>query len=220
MIKLCNDDLGLDARPFEERRKLTVIVAMKESDDSLLIAADSMNIESDQLKADHQVKLHKHDKENIVWGFTGNRGLGRDDFSPWLKTFDAGGDWQKFKIKVADKLAELNGEQRNRSSKAGIQPSPESTITCLLVGWLNNKPQILEFTDDGRIDSYLQDSFRAIGGGMVVAHRAYGALLRVTGIEPLDKFKIIVDTTIKSAAVCGGIPFIQRVKRDGIEDIK
>jgi hypothetical protein len=193
---------------------------MKESNDSLLIGADSMNLESMQLKSNNSMKLFKHDKEKIVWGTAGNRGLGRDDFSPWLRKLDVNGDWQELKTKVADKIAELNGEQRIRTTKAGVVPTDDMVINCLLVGWINGEPQILEFTDKGIIDSYIVDGFRAIGSGWVVATSAYNTLVNIIGIDNENKFKIILNTTIRSIVTCGGQGVILRVKKDCIEDVE
>jgi len=216
---LCNDVLEIASKLLKERMNLTIIVAMKESDDSLLIGADSMNTEDGGLKAIGAVKLFRHDKENIVWGTSGNREISRHEFSPWLQSLSIEGGWEWLKLTIADKIAELNGRQRERETKAGVPHNSESVIGCLLVGWLNGESQIYEFTNDGRIDSYIQDQFRAIGGGMPVAHGAYGAMKRTLGIENLNKFKIILETTITSTIACGGKFFIKRVNKDGVIDV-
>lgn len=203
---------------FRERMNLTVIIAMKESSDALLIGADKMNIESNQLKVVVNTKLFKHPKENIVWGCAGDKEIARHEFNPWLQSFDIGNDWQVFKKKVADKIAELNGEQRARMRKAGVEPDDSSVISCLLVGWINEEPQIIEFTNDGKIASYIEDGFQAIG----IQRIPYGAYMATIHAEASNemKFKNILATTLSLAINCGKGYNIMRVTKNGVEDVK
>lgn len=217
--ELCDYILKSEDKVFRERIDLTVIIAAKESDDALLIGADKMNLESDQLKVGSSTKLFKHLKENIVWGCAGNREIARNEFSPWLQSLDIGNDWQAFKKRVADKIAELNGEQRARMEKAGVKSDDNSVITCLLVGWIKEEPQIIEFTNDGKIDSYIEDGFQAIGC-KVIPWSAYIAMSQIKGINNEVKFKIILKTTVSLARDCGNGYDIMRVMKDGVEDVK
>lgn len=211
--------MKLEEKLFRERRALTVIVARKESDDALLIGADKMNIESDLLKIGGASKLFKHHKENIVWGCSGNREIARYEFSPWLQLLDVGNDWQVFKKRVADKIAELNGEQRARMRKAGVEPDENSVISCLLVGWIKEEPQIIEFTHDGKIDSYIKDGFQAIGC-KVIPWSANIAMSLITGVDNENKLKIILKTTLSLAKDCGGGYDIMRVRKDSVENVQ
>jgi len=216
--QLCDYVLELEDKLFRERIKLTVVIAIKESDDALLIGADRMNLENDQLKVASSSKLFIHPRGNIVWGCAGNREIARNEFSPWLQSLEIGNDWQVFKKKVADKIAELNGEQRARMKKAGIEPDENSVITCLLVGWIKEEAQIVEFTNDGKIDSYIQDGFQAIGA-KVIPWSAYKAMNQVNAANEV-KFKIILNTTINLARDCGNGYDIMRVRKDGVEDVR
>jgi hypothetical protein len=95
--QLCDDILEKEDRIFREIIDLTVVIAIKESDDALLIGADRMGLESDQLKVTSSSKLFKHSKENIVWGCAGNTEIAKHEFSPWLQSLDIGNDWQTLK---------------------------------------------------------------------------------------------------------------------------
>ena len=69
MIEQLPDNvIQLEDKVISERIDLTVIIAVRESNDALLIGADKMNIESDQVKVAVNTKLFRHPKENIVWG--------------------------------------------------------------------------------------------------------------------------------------------------------
>lgn len=215
---LCNDILELEDKLFRVRIDLTVIIAMKESNDALLIGADKMSIEGKALKVAGSSKLFKHHNKNIVWGCAGNKHIARGDFNPWLQSLDIGDDWQALKKTVADKIAELNGEQRARTIRAGIKPDENHVISCLLVGWIKGKPKIIEFTHDGKIASYIDDGFQAIGA-VVIPWSAYTAMSKVTRSNE-KKFKTILRTTVNLARDCGGGYDIIRVKRDNIEEVK
>lgn len=68
--ELCDYVLKVEEKLFRGKIAMTIIIAMKESDEALLIGADKLGIEGDILKVGSSVKLFKHPKDNMVWGFT------------------------------------------------------------------------------------------------------------------------------------------------------
>lgn len=214
---ICYDFKKADEQPLERRGDMTIIIAMKETDDSLLIGADTMTTEDGDMKAEMPTKLFKHGSHNIVWGASGNKEISAHEFSPWLQSLNIEGDWEWLKLKIADKIAKLNGRQRKRVKKAGLTAPPESLMSCLLVGWVNGESQIYEFTNDGRIESYKSVGFRAIGSGDAIAYGAYGVMRRTKEL-PETKLKIILDTTVKLDIHCGKPVRMKRVTKDKVED--
>jgi len=217
--QLCNDIFEKEDRIFRERVDLTVIIAIKESNDALLVGADRMGLEDGQLKTTSGSKLFKHSKENIVWGCAGNTEIAKHEFSPWLQSLDIGNNWQTLKERIADKIAELNGKQRARMRTAGVEPDDNSVISCLLIGWIKEESQIIEFTNDGKIASYIESGFQAIGN-KGIPWSVYRAMSQVSGPSNEEKFKIILNTTVNLARDCGNGYDIMRVTKNGIEDIK
>jgi hypothetical protein len=101
---------------------------------------------------------------------------------------------------------------------AGVEPDDNSVISCLLIGWIKEEPQIIEFTNDGKIASYAESGFQAIGV-KVIPWSAYRATTQVNATNEV-KFKIILNTTVNLARDCGNGYDIMRVTKNGVEDVK
>ncbi len=197
---------------------MTIIAAIKESNESLLVGADTMATEDDGMKDTLATKLYNHNTHKIAWGCSGNGEIARREFTPWMQSLSINGNWESLKNIVGDKIAELNGRQRERAEKARVEPKPEHLITCLFVGWLNNEPNIYEFTNDARVHSYMENGFFAMGSGAKIAFGAYVALKNTSGTA-VDKFKLILKASCIKAISCGGTIHIKRVANNLIEDI-
>ena len=160
---------------------------MRETEESILIACDTEVMEGENLRIPGVLKLKRHRTVSLSWGIAGNRAIG-DDFSHWLSIYDwPPSDWPSFSEDVAGHLSELNGKQRERTKRAGLEPTESEIACCLLVGWLD-EPQIYEFDERGRITPYWGKGFHAIGQGKVPAYVAHRTL--VNHVDPgLEKVK-------------------------------
>ena len=199
---------------------MTVIIAMRETDDAILIAADGEATEGSALRLPFGNKLRQHPKGAIAWGASGNPTIGYEDFSPWLMQYSwPPKDWRTFRNNAIREFSRLNGDQRNLTKLAGKTPTEDDTATCLLVGWVGS-PGIYEFNDQGKATSYWSpDGFHAIGSGKnhaYVAHRT----LAVMSAPPVDKLVVIMQIVSSTAPGCG-LPYtIWRVKENGIVNVE
>jgi len=162
----------------------------------------------------------KHNEAPLAWGPSGNWGLEAQQLCISLTDLDvSSGDWTVVTKDIADRLAKHNGEQRQRMTLSGVQPVSDTATQLLTVGWLGGQPGITEFDGTGRITPYLDVGFHAIGSGGVHAVVAQFALSKVTGISPLDKLKLTLQTAIQLAPGCDFPAHIWRIRLDGIEDV-
>ncbi len=199
---------------------MTIIIAVKESDTSLLIGADTMQSEDNNLRIQNARKLFTHPSANIAWGIAGNVEIGNNEFSPWLQAQDVNHDWETLKKSIAEKIAVFNGNQRYLAHKSNINSPKSHLMSCLLVGWRNDVPQIYEFTDDTRIQSYIVDAFKAIGSGICAAYGAHYVLKQMENTNALDRIKGALDATVNTVSSCCSPCNILRVKNDGIDVIQ
>lgn len=197
---------------------LTVIVAMKESDNSVLLAADGEGLEADAIKV-QKSKLRRHPSAPLAWGATGNPTI-EDDFTKWLQGYA----WPPsnkgiFREQLINRLSELNGKQRELTSLAKAEIKDDYLCSVLLVGYLDELI-IIELDSVGRASLYNEIGFQAIGSGRGHAWIAHKALKMLNGLTQLEKIKIIMQTVITSAPKCGPPIEIWHITAEGIETIK
>ena len=91
---------------------MTVIAAMRESEDAILLAADSGGWEEPGGRIHVADKLQAHATAPIAWASAGNTTVG-SDFDKWLKAYDwPPADWTTFRDEAIESLSRLNGRQR------------------------------------------------------------------------------------------------------------
>ena len=196
---------------------LTVIVAIKESDSSVLLAADGEVLEGDAIR-EVKAKLRKHPSAPLAWGATGNTTIDYD-FTKWLQEYAwPPSNEDVFREQLINKLSELNGKQRELTSLAKAQIKEDYLCSVSLVGYLN-KLMLLELDDVGRASLYDGIGFQAIGSGKGHAWIAYKMLKTASDLSQLNKLKIIMQTVITTAPRCGLPIEIWRVTEKGIETI-
>src|SRR5215216_3828757 len=166
---------------------MTIIAAMRESADSILIGAESGQTESDiGLRSLYLTKLQKHPSAPLAWGATGNPTIGINRFGSWLSQFDwPPTDWPSFQNEVVKQLSNLNGWQREMSKLAGVEAKSELLAEVLIVGWLDT-PSIFAVDDEGAMVIPDKDmEFYAIGSGGVHARLIYTAFTAVNVNAPV-----------------------------------
>lgn len=197
---------------------MTVIVAMRESDDAILIGSDGEFTDTLGLR-DTDTKLRRIEEEAVVWGCTGSSTVG-DDFSEWLRQFKwPPPNWKVFRDDAVEKLADLNGRQRTLVAKAGAEWKDEYAAECLLTGWIGEIPEMFEFNNRGEVTSYIKQGFYAIGAGRLIASVADRILRRLQGLTPMEKFGLLMDVVVSMTPKCGPPIYIWRVKPRGVEEV-
>ncbi len=198
---------------------MTIVVAIKESDSSLLLAGDTGAFEpSLNLRFDNMPKLFYHPKGILAWGYSGSPTIVDEDFTPWLKnSIWPPTDWRTFRNQTIDKFAELNGLQRRLATKAEAKDRDNNVADLLLLGWIDT-PELYLFGADGNAQSHLRAGFLSIGSGALHAVTAYKALVNenVPNLSILTKLQITMDTVLRTAVGCEFPYNIWRLKKDGI----
>ena len=197
---------------------MTIITALRESGESILIGADNGYVESEVIILDSTNKLKKHPKESIAWATSGNPTIGEVDFCRWLQSYNyLSSDWNTFEKEAIFELSRIIGEHRKLVKLSGAKENPEhDTAECLLVGWIDGTPEICNFGDAGKVQSYLSDGFCAIGKGTIPAWITNEAIKRIEGISPLTRLNVVMSTVVKN--LLGGQRYcIWRVRKNEIE---
>lgn len=202
-------------------RTLTVVIAMRENDSSILMAADGEVLESGMIRLQGEIKLHCHPIGVIAWGTSGNLTIGKDEFGTWLKAYQwPPNSWVTFRDAAVEKLAELNGERRRLKSKAGLRASLDDVADCVIAGWIDG-PNIYEFDDSGGYKSYWERGFHVIGSGKDSAwaiYKAFDEIDTIKPLEPLEKLRIIMKVVVSITPKCGEPRHIWRIKQEGITE--
>lgn len=204
----------------ERDNNMTIIAALWESENSILLASDSEIVETPSMvRSSTDRKLQSHPAAPLAWGTSGDGGLGIDGFGKWLGQYAwPPPDWDTFKDQVATKIAELNGKQRQIMKLAGVQAEESNLCSALVVGWLDG-PAIIEIDDRG-IATYIHRDFgfQAIGSGGVHAKLIDLAYRYVKpNLTEIKRLVLIMQLAISRAAFCGLPVRCWRITASGIE---
>ena len=199
---------------------MTVITALREGDDSVLIACDSGAHESaGGIRITIPQKLQRQPQGALAWATAGDTSVG-DDFTAWLKKYPwPAASWQAFKADAIAELARLNGAQREMIRLSGLEPDEFGVAVGLVVGWTGGEPNILELAADGKVTSYLEDGFKAIGSGESHALIAHITLKPFT-IDPVERLRYVTQTAATLAQKCDLPVHVWRVTQVGVEEIE
>lgn len=204
----------------QRKLPLTVIIAMRENETSILLASDGEAIEGGEtlLRLPSGIKLQCHPAASIAWATSGNPTIGDEEFGTWIKSYKwPPKDWRTFSEQAIKRLSELNGRQRHLVKLSGKESTKDDTAECLLVGWLD-RPEIYEFNDAGKATPYWSIGFQAIGYGKAHAWIAYKTLDSISTMTPLEKLKRIMEVVTTTMPGCGPPCSIWRVTQDSITD--
>ena len=202
---------------LDEKNIETVVTAMWENENSILIAANSCK---PALKSQ---KVQSHKTLPLAWGTVGNQGLGQR-FDDWLSSKSTiPGDIYGFMWDIAGEISQLNGKQRQQLKTARVEETWHDMASVLVVGYGYDKPFILSVDDKG--NTYVCDrerEFRAIGErAMLVARILYAAYKNGLMIDMSSEERMNYITNI--AAGMGVMAYdpahMLRVTRSGVEDI-
>lgn len=194
---------------------MTVVAALREADDALLIAADSgVTHWPGPIRDQYHSKLQRHPTAPLAWVGSGNPYVTIEGFAPWARTYPwPPRDWDTFAQRAAGELARLNGRQRRLAERARAKDE-NGTGEILLVGWLST-PEIFEFDDHGRITSAREDGFHAMGSGGEHVRVLYRLLERLPGpaVPPLERLAWSMEISAGTVEGCELPVYIWRITR-------
>lgn len=197
--------------------RMTIVVAMKETDWSVLIAADGEFTDDKGFKS-RQRKLSLHSKNQLAWAcdgpYHGGRVLGL-----WLSRADAYGTWHSFAEEAAGELAKVNRSLMLRAQAVGSWNPSQDRTSCLVAGFFGGEPQIIELGGDGHVDSHWESGFDAIGAGARFAVGAYEYSLRESP-PALDALREIMRLVAERVPTCGGPIDIARITTEGAQFVE
>ena len=206
----------------ERKPPLTIIAALRESEQSLLLAADSGGEETPGIRLQNEIKLRRHDNYQIAWGGSGNPQIALDFSNNLQATKRLPGTWYDCSRKIANILGVENDRRRKAAEASGVRELPAAELTdILLVGWINNIPEIIELSDNGGILLYLSlnQKFHAIGTGKPYAYAAFNALSALNRGNHLEHLKVVIGVTARIAPQCDIPTHIWRITPTDIEEV-
>jgi hypothetical protein len=195
---------------------VTVIAAMYETPDALLIGADSaVTGEAGELRQ-LIAKLQRHRTAPLAWAYSGYWQTG-DDFSRWLADIP----WPPASVdtfinETRGHLADLNRERRQFMRRAGVRPK-DTDCTGVLIAAFLNEPLILSLGTTGGATRHGEGELAADGSGEPHAHIAFQALSAINVRPPRLVFEVLIKVAARHARGCSLPAHIWRVTREGIE---
>jgi ATP-dependent protease HslVU (ClpYQ) peptidase subunit len=207
---------------------MTLIAAMRDTDGSILIGADSqMTDETSGIRYTVN-KLKQHPSGKLAWGTAGAAPLG-ETLSKWLEAYPSPlRDWESLSSAIRDKIVEINGDQRRAIKRSESEPGPSDGFDTLLAGYIDDTPRMLIIDDCGRSITAPEQVFNAIGAAVQAKSILIGAdytlelLNERCGIAPLDAFlkmKLVLSAVAMEIEGCGLPIHIWRVSNEGIEKL-
>lgn len=201
---------------------MTIVAVMKESEASLLLAADSQFTAEGTKKS--QSKLRQIPNQQIAWSCAGNPSIGLDEFGDWLTSYDFAGKaskgWRPFIDAASKKLSQLNGAQRERTRLSRAEWNKNLVAEVLIAGWLNNKLGAYVLCDDGVRYDVLRENFDAIGTGRAAALAARSVVKSCkVDLDEFTTLKIVIEAVAVHVQDCCSPIEMWRIKRDKIEKV-
>jgi hypothetical protein len=202
---------------------VTVIAAIWESEDAVLIAADSGQTETPgNIRTIWLDKLQAHDSAPLAWGVSGSLTVGVDAFAQWLRTYPwPPPDLPTFQKDVANQLAQCNAKQRCRCQMAGVEAQSNDLVEVLIAGyWMT--PFIFAVDDRGAITACNRaQEFEAIGSGAAHVKIAHITLSRIPVQAPsvVNKLGYVMQIAATTAQMCDLPIHIWRIANDGVKKL-
>lgn len=203
---------------------MTIIAAMRESDDSILIGADSGETNTNKLRSLNLKKLQRHNRLPLAWGAAGNTYMGVDSFAEWLTAFEPNDSakeltWNNLKEACENKMADIIRRQVDLGNRSGIRFTPiMNGVLVLLTGYLEKKLRIAEIDYDGKW-SFVHQPFHAIGM-MSHALAIHYTTIEKTHPPNCDDFDSVLESGARSFQMCDPPIHIWRITSKGIEVVK
>ena len=188
---------------------MTVVLAVWDTDGSILLGADSEQTDEDGLKSEIVKIQQVADEIPVMWSSVGNPAIGIHGFGQWLAGYTFNGtDWSEFSRDAADAWSRLNGEQRRLTEQAGVTLDEQKVRTYLadgvLAGWLGGEGRIVGLSSDGRVTPIPKGESFAAGSGKVVAQAVMLSMRYIQEVgTPLEHVQTSLETACQFAPNCG-----------------
>jgi 20S proteasome alpha/beta subunit len=200
---------------------MTAVLAIKETETSILMAADTQATEDGDIRLKEN-KIFKHPKEKLAWSYSGNVGEITFRFNEWLESKGDSLTWNTIIQEGAGVFAAINSKLRNLAQTATGKCEINDLADCLIVGFLEkpDKPDIIELSSTGKVTSYWQKKFHAIGAKLP-AYSIYETLNRISPqYSPLQKIETIMNIMTDILVVCGKPCNTCRITPTEIEEVR
>ena len=215
------------ALPYMGDKAMTIVMAMYDTDGTILVGTDSQATEEDGLKSQVQKVKSVAPDVPVIWSCAGNPAIGAVGFSDWLGRVNFKNiNWLRFAKEASKIWSELNGEQRERCRSAGITLDVNNEMKYLsdglLAGWLHGKPAMFGLSSDGNLDPYTTERERlfAVGTGAPVAKAVFLSMFHVQQIKARVKImETALITASNFAPNCGPPIEIWRITPDAVVQV-
>ncbi len=155
---------------------MTIIAALRESDESFLIGSDTRAIDPDLGREIQAKKLYEHPKIRLVCGCAGYLQICKD-LGQWFEGQCSPLSWDTL-------VAELVKQQNTVTRRRGEGGKEEHSADCLLVGWVNGEGRILE-SRQHHPEQYHSDYYFVgnLAPQAMSIYTALSSLVKQTGIK-------------------------------------
>jgi ATP-dependent protease HslVU (ClpYQ) peptidase subunit len=216
--------MSMDANKFDLVLKdsaMTIVAALREDSNSVLIAADSLITENDGIRSGSYDKLQHHASAPVAWGAAGNTTISMMQFGEWMHRFSwPPKDWPTARVKIAEHLSRLNGKQRKLCTLAGVEAKPGDLGHILVVAHFGGCIEIFEVDGFGVVSIIPQEQeFHAIGSGAPHAIIAQRAMNYSKSASPYTKLRVLMSVAAECAPSCAPPVHIGKVTATGYEHL-
>jgi len=196
---------------------MTIIAAMRESEESLLIGADSGSTTLSGFRQLVDDKLHRHPDRMIAWGIAGSPYLGINLFTKRLQdTRPAPDNWENLTNLARTLLVEICDNELKFSEP--FHSKNTVLLSVLIVGWLADKPGMLMLCC-GHPPDLAEYGLTAIGQETISMDFGY-KLLEKSAMSNVDKFLLLLNTGAVSFDACSPPVHVWRIKKDSIQIVE
>lgn len=200
---------------------MTIVAAYREDSGSVLIAADSLITEDNDVRSLSNDKIQHHATAPLAWGAAGNTTISMMQFGEWMHQLAwPPVDWPTTRTAIAEHLSRLNGEQRRLCTLAGVEAKSGDLGHILVVGNFGGSMEIFTVDGLGVVSIIPQEQeFAAIGSGSphaIIAQRALGYASSATAYT---KLRILMSVAADCAPTCAPPVHIGRLTANGYEHL-
>ena len=197
---------------------MTVLAAVLESDDSILVASDTTGLAQIETGSAHDGRIYFHESGPLSWAISGFITLDVDELSQELKgCLWPALSWWSFADEVSRSISASNRRRRELVPEMSV----EGATQMFIAGWLDHEPQILQIDASGNVFSVKERGFVAIGNGAgdaLTVFRSHQLLnLSISHSEALENALIVA---AESNPGCRLPVLIWRINAHGVEQLK